>query len=132
MVKGIETSDTNLPDTPIQEKTFSSRALSPKSRIEGNAFVTTDGSGAATYDVTHNLGYAPVHMFFFKPGNTNAVLHPGLFPWIDIEKNNTWGIMDNFTLTVLADAIKCRVRIQGLNNTRYDFKWFIFEERAKT
>lgn len=132
MIKGIETANTNLPSTEIQNKTFSSRSLSPKSRIEGTGTVTTNGSGAATTSVTHGLAYAPAHLFFYKPGNTNAVLHPGtIAPWVDAMKATTWGLMDNDTFTVDAKPLRCDIRIEGVPNTEYTFKYFIFVEPAQ-
>lgn len=129
---GIEVAQTNLPGTDLKDRTFSSRALSPKSVIEGDGKVTTDGSGAALDTVLHNLPYPPTHLFFFNPGNTNAVLHPGITSWIDRETNKTWGVMDNFTLNVVANATSCSLIFQGIPNTLYKYHYFIFEEPAKT
>lgn len=132
MTKGIESAETNLPDTQIQERTFSSRASSLKDVIEGDAQVTTDGSGVATATVYHYLSYPPAHLFFFKPGNTNAILHPGTNDWIDKELSTTWGLQDNFTFSVIADATTCTVSVKGVPNTTYYYKWFIFVEKAKS
>lgn len=132
MVKGVEVAQTNLDATTIDERTFSSRALSPKSVIEDSGSVTTNGSGVATDKVLHGLAYPPTHLFFFSPGNTNAVLHPGVASWIDREKSTTWGVMDNFTFTVVANASTCDITIQGVPNTLYKYHYFIFAEPAKT
>lgn len=129
---GIEVSQTNLPGTDLKDRTFSSRALSPKSVIENFGTLTTDGSGHATGTVLHNLPYPPVHLFFYKPGNTNAVLHPGVASWIDRELATTWGVMDNFTFTVVSNATTCTIYITGVPNTLYTYHYFIFEEPAKS
>lgn len=131
MVKGIEVSQTNLEGTDLRDKTFSSRALSPKSVIENEGKVTTDGSGNATVTVTHNLPYPPAHLVFFTPGNTNAVLHAGVAPWIDRETAMTWGCMDNFTLKVKPNATTMQLIFVGVPNTLYKYHYFIFEEPAK-
>lgn len=131
MANGIEVAETNLDSTNLPDKTFSSEALSPKDVIEGEGTLTTDGSGNATGTVFHGLAYPPNHLFFFKPGNTNAVAHPGVATWIDNEKSTTWGLMDNFTLTVFSAEVNMSLRIVGLANTKYSYKYFIFVERAK-
>ena len=131
MANGMEVAQQNLSDTPIQDKTYSSEQLSPKSRIEGVGEITTNGSGIADAIVRHELPYPPVHLFFFKPGNINAVKFPGFAPWIDAEKSTTWGLMDNFQFTVTTDSLVCKVHIEGVANTKYTWKYFIFVEPAK-
>lgn len=131
MANGIEVAETNLDSTNIPDKTFTSEALSPKDVIEGTGDLTTDGSGNATANVFHGLAYPPNHLFFYKPGNTTAVAHPGAAAWSDREKATTWGLMDNFTFTVYSDISNMHLRVSGIANTKYSYKYFIFVERAK-
>lgn len=129
---GIEVSQTNIAGTDLKDMTLSSLAVSPKSVIEGDGSVTTDGGGAATTTVTHNIPYPPTSLFWYNPGNTNAVLHPGTTTAIDRETNKTWGFMDNSTFRVIPNAVTDQVLIQGVPNTLYRFHYFIFEEPANS
>ena len=138
MAKGIEVAQDNLPSVALQEKTFSSQALSLKDVIEGVGTVTTgaadvDGFGNATATVYHYLPYPPVHLVYFNPGNTNSVkLHGVIGQWVDNEKSTTWGHMDNFTLRTIANATTLSLIFRGIPNTVYRYKYFIFVEKAKT
>lgn len=128
LTKGVEAAQTNLDGTNLQDKTFSSRASSPKSAVEGFGSLTTNGSGVGTAKVPHPFAYPPAHLFWFTPGNTNAVLHPGTAPWIDREKGTTWGLMDNFTFTVTPNASTCTITVQGIANIKYSYYYLIFEK----
>lgn len=129
---GIEISQTDLDGTDLKDMTMSSDALSPKSVTEGDGSVITNVSGVATTTVLHNIPYPPTSLFWFNPGNTNAILHPGVSPVIDRETNKTWGFMDNVTFRVIPNATTDEVLIQGVPNTTYRFHYFIFEEPANS
>lgn len=130
---GIEVSQINLDDTDLKDMTLSSRALSPKSVIEGDTSLVTDSTGNGTTSVLHNLPYPPAHLFFFNPGNVNAQNNPGMTTAIDREKSTTWGLMDNDFFSVTANATTCIVNVQlGVKNTLYKIHYFIFEEPAKS
>lgn len=131
MAKGIEVSQTNLGGTQIQDMTFSSQALSPKSVIEGDGELTTDGSGNGTGTIYHYLPYPPSHLVFFNPGNTTAQLHPGASTFTDREKSTTWGFMDNTTLRVIPNATSCAVLVAGIPNTVYKYHYFILQRPVK-
>lgn len=132
MPKGIRVSSVGSKrDNPLQE-TIASSHLSPKNRIEGSGSVTSDvGGNVINYQIQHNLGYAPVHLVFFNPGNTNAVLHPGTASWIDAMTSTTWGLMDNFTFIVTVTETYLQIDILGVPNTTYYYKYYIFVEPAK-
>lgn len=133
MTKGIEVSDGELSKTAIKDRTLDSRSTSPKSRIEGTGKIMTDGTGAGSDIVSHLLGYKPVHLFFFRPGNTNN--SPALlvgYPWLSATNDDTtWGVMDNYTFTVTATRSTCNIRVAGRANTLYQYKYYIYVDPAE-
>jgi hypothetical protein len=134
MAKGIEIASADVNSTPIKDKTLTTRVLSPKSKIEGEGSVKTNGSGNASFNIPHNLGYPPAHLIFFNPGNATAVLFPGMIAsWVDAMTDSTWGLMDNFIMSVYAYSNQLTGYItNGVPDTTYRYKYFIFAERAET
>jgi hypothetical protein len=131
MTKGIQIATKDVQGLDIKDEMLDSRALSPKSKIEGEGSVTSDVGGNASVTIPHNLGYTPVHLVYFNPGNVNAVNHPGLFSWIDAMTSSTWGLMDNQAFIVHATDTTLGINIIGVANTTYYYKYFIFVEPAK-
>lgn len=136
MTYGIDVANgENASTAPIKDLLFTSQAISLKNVIYGSGSITPtiytnpnngDHYLQAAVTVPHNLGYEPIVLVYFRPGNTDAVSQGA-----DTNDPAVYGLMDNFLCTTIVDDVNLYLQFRNcVAGFNVDYRYFIFVERA--
>lgn len=123
---GFKVSKTGYDVRTTEDKNlvFSSAFNTLKVYKKGNLSITTDGSGNATTDVTHGLGFAPAFKVFVKDGSD-------YYPDPSTVNRNFGNSF--FKLHAYTDSTKLYFQASGATaSTTYHLKYYIFADLAQS
>lgn len=116
-----------------RDRSYDSKFSTLKIYIRKYISITTNGSGAGSGGIVHNLGYCPTFYVWRKATASFSFLDASSYTNAFHPVPGTYTPWTTFhhTTVCYSDRNRLRVEIQGANNTTYNFLCYIFVDQGE-